>query len=80
MGRGRWKIENEGFHMHKNIRYDIQHVNSENYNAMKCRYLLTQIADILLQLYERGNAGLRELNYRSSPHETYEMAPPAILM
>lgn len=48
------------FNIQKNIRYDIQHVNSENYNAMKCHYLLTQIADILLQLYEKGSPGLRE--------------------
>lgn len=27
---------------------------------MKCHYLLTQIADILLQLYEKGSPGLRE--------------------
>lgn len=60
VGRGSWKIENEGFNIQKNIRYDIQHVNSENYNAMKCHYLLTQIADILLQLYEKGSPGLRE--------------------
>lgn len=59
-GRGRWQIENEGFNLQKNIRYDIQHANSEDYNAMKCHYLLTQIADILLQLYEKGNPGLRE--------------------
>lgn len=58
-GRGRWRIENEGFNLQKNIRYDIQHVNSEDYNAMKCHYLLTQIADILLQLYEKGIPGLR---------------------
>lgn len=60
VGRGRWKIENEGFNVQKNIRYDIQHVNSENYNAMKCHYLLTQIADILLQLYENGTPVLRK--------------------
>lgn len=59
-GRGRWQIENEGFNLQKNIRYDIQHANSEDYNAMKCHYLLTQIADILLQLYEKGIPGLRE--------------------
>lgn len=60
VGRARWRIENEGFNMQKNIRYDIQHVNSADYNAMKCHYLLTQIADILLQLYEKGSPGLRE--------------------
>jgi len=59
-GRGRWRIENEGFNLQKNIRYDIQHANSGDYNAMKCHYLLTQIADILLQLYGKGIPGLRK--------------------
>lgn len=50
-GRGRWKIENEGFNNQKNGLYDIQHLNSRNENAMKNHYLITQIADILMQLY-----------------------------
>lgn len=50
-GRGRWKIENEGFNNQKNGIYDIEHLNSRNSNAMKNHYLLTQIADILMQLY-----------------------------
>lgn len=54
-GRQRWKIENEGFNTQKNLRYDITHANSLNYNAMKNHYLLTQIADIFLQLYTAGN-------------------------
>lgn len=58
-GRGRWCIENQGFNIQKNIRYDIQHADSFDYNAMKCHYLLTQIADILLQLYEKGRPGIR---------------------
>jgi hypothetical protein len=56
-GRKRWKIENEGFNIQKNHRYDITHANSLNYNSMKNHYLLTQIADILLQLYENGIKG-----------------------
>lgn len=59
-GRGRWCIENQGFNIQKNVRYDIQHANSTNYNAMKCHYLLTQIADILMQLYEKGRPGIRK--------------------
>jgi hypothetical protein len=50
-GRGRWKIENEGFNTQKNILYRIQHLNSRNGNAMKNHYLLTQISDIIMQLY-----------------------------
>lgn len=60
-GRKRWKIENEGFNIQKNYRYNIEHANSLNYNAMKNHYLLTQIADILMQLYENGIKGLRKL-------------------
>lgn len=59
-GRSRWKIENEGFNKQKNLRYDIEHVNSENYTAMKNHYLLTQITDILVQLFENGFKLLRE--------------------
>lgn len=50
-GRGRWKIENEGFNSQKNGIYDIEHLNSRNSNAMKNHYLLTQIADLVMQLY-----------------------------
>ncbi|HBI60752.1 MAG TPA: hypothetical protein DDY31_06000 [Lachnospiraceae bacterium] len=50
-GRGRWKIENEGFNNQKNGIYKIEHLNSRDATAMKNHYLLTQIADILMQLY-----------------------------
>ena len=42
-GRGRWKIENEGFNNQKNGIYEIEHLNSRNSNAMKNHYLITQI-------------------------------------
>ena len=58
-GRKRWLIENEGFNIQKNIRYFITHANSLDYTAMKNHYLLTQLADMLLQLYERGVKGLK---------------------
>ena len=54
-GRKRWKIENEGFNNQKNGIYQIEHLNSRNSNAMKNHYLLTQIADILMQLYLATN-------------------------
>ncbi|MBQ8038885.1 MAG: transposase family protein [Lachnospiraceae bacterium] len=60
-GRGRWKIENEGFNNQKNGLYRIEHLNSHNSNAMKNHYLLTQIADILMQLYLAWNPYIREL-------------------
>jgi hypothetical protein len=50
-GRKRWKIENEGFNTQKNLRYDLEHANSHNWNAIKNHYLITQIADIFRQLY-----------------------------
>ena len=50
-GRGRWKIENEGFNNQKNGIYEISHINSRNSTAMKNHYLITQIADIIMQLY-----------------------------
>ena len=59
--RKRWKIENEGFNMQKNILYKIEHLNSKNPNAMKNHYLLTQISDILMQLYLAGTKVLKEL-------------------
>jgi hypothetical protein len=61
-GRKRWMIENEGFNIQKNHRYEITHANSKNYNAMKNHYLITQIADIVLQLYEKGIPIIKELN------------------
>ncbi len=56
--RGRWKIENEGFNNQKNGIYDIEHLNS---NAMKNHYLLTQISDIIMQLYLAWNPLVREI-------------------
>ena len=60
-GRDRWKIENEGFNTQKNLRYNITHANSLNYNAMKNHYLITQIADIILQLYTASNQMIKVL-------------------
>ena len=60
-GRGRWKIENEGFNNQKTGLYRIEHLNSRNSNAMKNHYLLTQIADILMQLYLAWNPLIEEI-------------------
>ena len=60
-GRGRWKIKNEGFNNQKNGLYRIEHLNSRNSNAMKNHYLLTQISDILMQLYLAWNPYIKEL-------------------
>ena len=60
-GRGRWKIENEGFNNQKHGIYRIEHLNSKNSNAMKNHYLLTQISDILMQLYLAWNPYIKKL-------------------
>ena len=61
-GRGRWRIENEGFNHQKNGIYDIEHLNSKNSNAMKNHYLITQIADMVMQLYLSWSPLLKEIN------------------
>ena len=60
-GRWRWKIENEGFNKQKNGIYRIEHLNSRNSNAMKNHYLITQIADIVMQLYLAWNPYVKEM-------------------
>ena len=54
-GRGRWKVENEGFNRQKNSGLNLEHVYSVNPEKWKAYYLLLQIAFILVQLLERGN-------------------------
>lgn len=53
-GRRRWKIENEGFNMQKKGTFNIEHIYSKNYNAMKVHYFLIQFAHTLRQLLEKG--------------------------
>ena len=60
-GRGRWKIE-EGFNNQKNGIYAIEHLNSRNSNAMKNHYLITQIADTVMQLYLAWSPLIREID------------------
>ena len=48
-GRGRWKVENEGFNFQKNGIFQIGHLCSRDSNAMKIHFLVTQVADILMQ-------------------------------
>lgn len=57
-GRSRWNIE-ESFNIQKNGGYGLEHDFSNNNTAMKCFYLLTQIAHIFNQLMEKGSL-LRE--------------------
>ena len=53
LGRKRWKIENEGFKIHKNRTFDIGHLYSKNTTAIKVHYLIIQIAHILRQILEK---------------------------
>ena len=79
-GRMRWKIENEGFNNQKNGIYQIEHLNSRNSNAMKNHYLLTQISDILMQLYLAWNPFIKKIgqsikNTSSRLLESFRMQP-----
>ena len=60
-GRQRWKIENEGFNMQKNGTFDIEHIYSMNYNAMKAHYFFIQFAHTIRQLLEKGVKYIKEL-------------------
>ncbi|MCI8700314.1 MAG: transposase family protein [Clostridia bacterium] len=60
-GRQRWKIENEGFNMQKNGTFDIEHIYSMNYNAMKSHYFFIQFAHTIRQLLEKGIKYIIEL-------------------
>ena len=61
MGRQRWKIENQGFNNQKNIYFDITHMCSLNYNAMKAHYLFIQFAHTIRQLFDLGSNIIDEL-------------------
>jgi len=51
-GRGRWKIENEGFNAQKNHGYGLEHLFSKDYTAMKNHYLLIQIGHMIAQFVQ----------------------------
>ena len=60
-GRQRWRIENEGFNMQKNETFDISHIYSRDYNAMKAHYFFIQFAHTIRQLLEKGLKVILEL-------------------
>ena len=51
-GRDRWDIENQGFNTQKNHGYNMQHLYSHDFNAMKNYYFLMQIAHMIFQIFE----------------------------
>ena len=55
LGRNRWKIENQGFNNQKNIYFNISHMCSHNYNAIKAHYLFIQFAHTIRQLLDLGS-------------------------
>ena len=60
LGRARWKIENEGFNEQKNGTFNINHMCSLNYNAMKIHYFFIQFAHTIRQLFDKGRSFIRE--------------------
>ena len=51
-GRRRWAIENYGFNAQKKHGFNIEHLFSKNYNAMKNHYFLIQIAHMISQIMD----------------------------
>ena len=64
LGRNRWKIENNGFHMQKHGSFNISHMCSRNDNSMKCHYFFIQVAHTIRQLLEQGNLITKSLNLK----------------
>ncbi|WP_318618049.1 hypothetical protein [Sporosarcina sp. YIM B06819] len=61
VGRSRWCIENQWLNRQKNLQYHFEHGNSQNYVAMKNHYLLAQITDIVMHLFEYGLPNLKTI-------------------
>lgn len=51
-GRRRWSIENRGFNAQKNHGFNLKHLFSKNYNAIKCHYFLIQIGHMIAQIMD----------------------------
>jgi hypothetical protein len=65
-GRLRWKIENEGFNVQKNLGYELEHKFSrKSYTAMQNYYHLLQIAHMINQLAEKTGAFIELMHEHS---------------
>jgi hypothetical protein len=65
-GRLRWKIENEGFNVQKNLGYELEHKFSrKSYTAMQNYYQLLQVAHMINQLAEKMSAFIELLHEHS---------------
>lgn len=51
-GRLRWSIENRGFNAQKKHGFNLEHLYSKDYNAMKCHYFLIQIGHMIAQIMD----------------------------
>ncbi len=59
-GRGRWKIENEGFNIQKNGGYGLEHCYSRDRVAMKVWDIILVISHLINQLIEKGSLIVKE--------------------
>ena len=55
IGRLRWKIENEGINVEKNLGYNLTHPFSKSLKGLKRWYIIMQIAHNLCQIVEKSN-------------------------
>ena len=67
LGRGRWKIENQGFNRQKHWLGVLEHLCCWNDQALKNHYLMIQIADIFLTLWEMEEAAENEKKRWNDP-------------
>ena len=51
-GRRRWMIENQGFNSQKHHGFNLEHLFSQDYQAMKNHYYLIQIAHMISQIMD----------------------------
>ena len=65
LARKRWKIENEGFNEQKNGTFNINHMCSYNYNAMKIHYFFIQFAHTIRQLFDKGRSFIKGLKLKT---------------
>jgi hypothetical protein len=64
IGRMRWKIENEGFNVEKNLGYNLTHPFSKTLQGLKNWFIILQIAHNLCQIVEKSNLFQRfKINY-----------------
>ncbi len=61
-GRMRWKIENEGFNTQKRKGYNLEHLFSKKYTAIKNHYYLIQIGHMISQIMEAWESLWRHTN------------------